>query len=459
MGQMKTLLHQKLWSTKALCWASVLVILMIINNLRDWEDYKQVIYWDTLSYYAYLPAAFIHGDLSLKFTSKAPAAYSQKFWPNTTPEGYKVIKTTMGLAYLYAPFFFIAHGAAHVLGYQTDGFSDPYSLMMLLGVVFYFAIGLFALRKILLRYFSPFVTGLTLIAVVFATNLFHYTFEQSTVAHTYNFMLFNIFIGLSILWHERPNWKTSLFLGFVFGLIVLIRPTNILIGLFFLLFGITSVARLKEQFRKFGRHWQLLLLMAAASQFPWIPQYLYWKLFAGQWIFWSYTGERFFFNDPEVLNVLFSYRKGWLLYTPIMAFALVGIFFLRQQLKPFFLPILIFTILNFYVISSWWCWWWGGCYGQRAFVDSYGLMAFPLAALMAWSLKKHFATRVATLVLVTLLTAHGIFQTAQYHYGAIHYDAMTKEAYLHQFLRLRQGPLFWKYVKTPDYKAARKNEE
>ncbi|MFM7289489.1 MAG: hypothetical protein ACKO18_08950, partial [Bacteroidota bacterium] len=67
------------------------------------------IYWDVISYYAYLPALCIEGDLTLSFVEDSKRSdvqeHRHRYWPETTPNGHKVIKTTMGVALMMAPFF------------------------------------------------------------------------------------------------------------------------------------------------------------------------------------------------------------------------------------------------------------------------------------------------------------------------------------------------------------------
>ena len=46
---------------------------------------------------------------------------------------------------------------------------------------------------------------------------------------------------------------------------------------------------------------------------------LYWKHIMGTFFFYSYDQEGFFFGNSHVLDGLLSYRKGWFIYTPIMA--------------------------------------------------------------------------------------------------------------------------------------------
>ena len=87
-----------------------IITLMCINmlNVKLWKE-RELLYWDVVSYYAYLPATFIYKDLSLKFIDNYSGEHEFVFWPSTAPNGNYVIKTSMGLSYLYAPWFFIGH--------------------------------------------------------------------------------------------------------------------------------------------------------------------------------------------------------------------------------------------------------------------------------------------------------------------------------------------------------------
>ena len=66
---------------------------------------------------------------------------------------------------------------------------------------------------------------------------------------------------------------------------------------------------------------------------PLIPQMVYWKLHTGNLLFYTYGEEKFFWNDPKVLEGLFSFRKGWLVYSPLMLLSLTGIFVNNQIIK------------------------------------------------------------------------------------------------------------------------------
>lgn len=446
-----------------LVWVACLLIIFTIlaYDINDtyWDDYQKIIYWDVLSYYAYLPATYIYNDISLSFIDKNPVLYGDKFWPYKTPTGKYAIKTSMGLAFLYAPFFFVAHPMAQMLGYEANGYSPPYKFALTLSALFYLAIGLYFLAKVLRRYFSQTVTAITLISVTIGTNLLHYATAEATMPHSYNFALFSVFLYVSMKWHEKNNLKNSILLGLLSGLIVLIRPTNILVLIIFILWGVYDFNSLQERILLFIKKYYLVAVMAAAFIAVWIPQLIYWKYISGSYWFYSYVGERFYFLHPHIIKGLFGYRKGWLLYTPMMALALTGIGLMYTRLKKLFFPILIFTVLNIYIILSWWSWWYGGGFGLRAFIDSYSLLSIPLAVFISWALGRKRIYKTICVGIIFIVIALNIFQIKQYQLAIMHWDSMSEKAYWSIFLKLKQPDNFNQLIKPPDIDKAMKGIE
>jgi len=186
------------------------------------------------------------------------------------------------------------------------------------------------------------------------------------------------------------------------------------------------------------------------------PQLAYWKYVTGDWLFFSYVGERFYFDKPHLIEGLIGFRKGWLLYTPIMVFAVLGMVYLKKNLPAFFLPVVITFSISVYVIFSWWCWWYGGSYGQRPLVDFYGLLALPMACFYKQVIefgKK--ATKIVISVLLVLLITLSLFQNWQYYYGFIHYDSMSKEAFFMGFFEKQNTAEWYESLDVPDYDRAK----
>jgi len=424
---------------------------------HQWLKKDRVIQWDIKSYYAYLPATFIYKDLTLKFRKDNIEKFGDLIWPIETPKGKHAIITSMGLSFIYAPFFGIAHiYCLNSEQYEADGYSMPYRFALVFSALFYVILGLFYLRKVLKFFFTEDVVAMLILAAGIGTNLLYYYSYEAPMPHAYNFALISIFIYLVIKFYENPNALKSVYVGLLSGLITLIRPTNIIVLLILLLWDIKSFKGFKERILFFIVKYKYTLLMAFSFILVWVPQFIYWYYVSGKIFYFSYgeAGGKFFFNNPQIANILISYKKGWFVYTPIMFIAFIGIFTLPRVLKGKFLPIFVFTILNIFILSSWWCWWFGGSFGNRAFIDSYGLMLIPLGALIT-SLKRNKIIYYSSFALIWLLIAFNNFQIQQYNRQAIHYWWMNKDAYWETFLKLYPTERYWNVITLPDYEKAR----
>lgn len=232
-------------------------------------------------------------------------------------------------------------------------------------------------------------------------------------------------------------------------MIVLTRIPNAIFLIVPAVYGVYSKKSLidKVQFIKvnFGR----LIGVVLAFGVTVMIQPLLWKWGTGEWLVYSYSDEGFFFLDPQVLGTLFSFRKGLFIYVPILIVGFTGIFLLRSQSKPLFLPILLFTLINVYVLSSWWCWWFGGGLGNRAFIESYALLAIPLAFGFEWIRKK--LTVVILFSLVGVAISFNFFLLNKYLDGVLHFDAMTKDAFVAMFNKGYQKESYWDKMLHPSY--------
>ncbi|MBU8892086.1 MAG: hypothetical protein KOO66_04865 [Bacteroidales bacterium] len=446
--------------TKNISYICILIIgigsIFLNFSHHRWQKDDSVIEWDVKSYYAYLPATFIYKDLSLQFRRDNIDKFGDLIWPVETPTHKHAIVTTMGLSFLYSPFFGIAHIYSLVSDYEADGYSLPYRFALVFSSLFYVILGLIFLQKTLREFFREDVVALVVTAIGIGTNLFYYYTYEAAMPHAYNFTLISLFLYLTIRFYKNPGIKKIFWLGLISGLITLIRPTNIIVLLLFFLWNISSVKDLKNRIIWFVKEYKIILVMLAAFILIWIPQFVYWYWISGKIFYFSYgeIGGKFFFSNPQLKNILISYKKGWFVYTPLMLIAFAGIFTLPKQQKGLFLPILSFTLINIYVLASWWCWWFGGSFGLRAFIDSYAIMAIPLAAIISrFSIKKYL--KLISFGFISILIIFNIFQIQQYTNQAIHYWWMNKTAYWETFLKLRPTERYWQVITLPDYDKAR----
>jgi len=439
--------------------AGVILLVAVISlvnflELGFWKQKDRIIAWDVISYYAYLPATFIYDDISLKFI-EGDESFSDKFWPQAAENGNLVIKTTMGVSYFYVPWFIAGHITARLTGYEADGYTEPYRFFLQLGGIITLILALWMLRKTLLDYFNEPVTAITLVVITFATNLYYYGTLESTYSHIYSFFLVILLFRETRRFFSSPAPFTPAIIGLIAGTITLIRPSNIIIVLIFLLWNVTNIREAGERIRLLVKDPGQVLVIILFFILPWIPQLMYWKYITGEWFYYSYLDEKFFFGKPHFLKGLFGFRKGLFIYTPAVILMWTGIFFMKDKLGKLRFALVLLTILNSYIIFSWWCWWYGGSFGQRPFIDTYGIYSLPLAAFIHYmfGLKKIFRYTIS--IILMLLVFHGVFQSFQYYYGAIHWDSMTRASWADSFGRLKPSDRFRTLIKEPDYEKAK----
>ncbi len=422
-------------------------------HFHSWKE--EYIKYDAISYYAYLPAQFIHHDITLEFTETNPEVYQNQYWPATTDSGKLVIKTTMGLCYLYAPFFFTANVIAPMMGYEADGFSQPYQTAMMISAFFFLVLGVFYLRKFLHFYFDDTTTALTILCLYFSTNWMWYTTGQPVMSHGYLFSLTAVLLYNIVKWYKEATYSRSLLIGLIYGLIILIRPTMIIFLIPFVLYEFKSGNFWTERIKLFWDRRIHFVIMIVIAFFIGLPQLLYWHKITGHWLFFSYNNERFYWDNPHIIEGLIGFRKGWLIYSPIMILSIVGLFLMKGKEKVFKSAAIFTFLITIYVVWSWWAWWYGGSYGQRPLIDFYPLLALPLASTLHY-LKINFSRMKYVVIGVVFIFYVGAFQNWQYMIGLIHYDSNTKESYMINFLTTTYRPGWIESLQEPDYTAARK---
>ena len=444
----------------------LLIQIGVILNIRPWRNAEKknaLINWDVTSYYSYLPAIFVHKDLKFEFLNNSEVNYAEKhqFWPETAPNGNKVIKTTMGMSVLYFPFFIISHIYSLVNNkVVANGFSKPYEIGLTFSSIFYMMIGLFFLAKVLRSIYDEKKVSILLFLVFLGTNLFYYATTEPCMSHVYTFSLASVFMYITMKIYEKNNWKFFIFLGLIYGLLFLVRPTNILFILAFLLYKIESFSSLNKRLYWLIQHYKKLTMTIVISVLIGSVQFFYWKWATGNWFFNSYVGEQFYFNQPRIIEFLFSYRKGWLVYTPIFIFSFLGLYKMYVRKNPWFFSILIMLPVLVYLFSSWWCWWFGGGFGMRPMIDYYPLLIIPLGEIL--STKISYKKYILNFILAGFVSLN-LFQTLQRRNLVIHWDSMSKESYWAFFTTIKmKNAQDWERQKillnAPDYNKARNGE-
>ncbi|HXB11265.1 MAG TPA: hypothetical protein VNZ45_04720 [Bacteroidia bacterium] len=411
---------------------AVSLVCLTYAGVNEWnsENSKTIIKSDGVGYYVYLPCIFIYHNFDYKklehFNGNLNACYSEK-------DGKMLDKYFIGVSVLLMPFFLLAYFLSFLSGYSLDGFSLLFQLGVGIGGLFYLLLGLVYTRKLLLEFKLPdWVIYFTLTVVLFGTNLFYYGTIEPSMSHVYSFALVAAFLYYTKKFTATPNLKYLIWIAITLSLVILVRPTNI-----FCLALIPFIAGSYNDTKKLiqnifsPKNFMIILLV---SFFFIALQMLIWHKETGSFLAWSYTNERFYFARPHFWSVLFSYRKGLFIYTPLMLIATLGGLFtvVKKDLFRFFASFLFFISFT-YVLSCWWNWYFGDSYGMRIFIDFYTVFAL-LLALFLQSLTS--AIRLGTIVLsCTLCMGLNLVQQYQYIHFILSHDSMSRGRYWNIFLK------------------------
>ena len=416
----------------------LIVLLVSINISWHKDHWRGIIESDGSGYYAYLPAVFIYQDLNFGFFDEIE---KEKYYHENIYYDYrydyngKVIdKYFVGTAIPMLPFFILGHAATLLSDHPPDGYSKLYHIFINIAAIFYLIIACIFLKRLLRLYnIGDRAISLTLFAIVFGTNAFYYTIGEPSMSHIYSFAFITMFCYFSKRYFKSNQMGITLLLALLLGLICLIRPVNAMIILI-LPFLAGGIGEFKNGIRRFFENKKIFLGSLAIFVAIIFIQPLIYKIQTGEFFIYTYEGEGFNFFKPAIFEILFSYKKGLFLYTPLLLISLFGLRSMYSRGKFEFYSLILFLGFLTYVLSSWWSWWYGGSFSSRVYMDYLSLFAI-LLGLAIQSISVNLV-RKAYIGLVMALVIVCQIQTFQYRYYYIHWSEMTKEKYWDVFLRV-----------------------
>jgi hypothetical protein len=429
-------------------------VLFTINNYIGNVDRR--ISADGIGYYEYLPSIFIHHDLNRK---DIPVDVNHSKYKRVNDldmyidfKERWVNKYPSGTALLQSPFFL----ATMVLTVRTstaeDGYQQAFQKSVFYAALFYLFLSLVFLKRLLLSYsISTPIIILSQVLLVFATSVLNYVNFESAFSHIYSLFAISAFLYVARIYFTQKKLSYFVWACLLLGLIFILRQVNVLI--FFLL---PFVAGNWSTFREgvvliFMEKKHLIAGIVLFFSVALIQFYL-WYLQTGHFWVYSYQGESFDFSNPELFNILFSYKKGLFVYTPILLFGILGVFYFLFKKEYFlFSTWIIFFGLLTYILSSWWSWYYGCSYGLRAYIDYYPIFFLPFALFLN-QINRKSAIALGLISFSTIPIS--VIQTYQYKEYILHWIDMDKEKFWKVFLETEDQfkGLVWKDVyQTEDY--------
>lgn len=358
-----------------------------------------LVHGDGVGYYAYLRAPLIQHNLqfeedwrhaNLSFVENRVGPDNQFRPDQYTTTGRLGNLFTVGPAILWSPFFLVAHVtvlAADALGANipADGFSFPYRMLVAFGTAFYGFCGILLSYLLARKYLNSTWALLATVGIWACSSLPVYMYFNPFWSHAHS-----AFIVALFLWywdHTRPNrnWGQWILLGVISGLLVDVYFVNGAFLLIPLVEAVRSYAQdvrsknasaILSQFSKNALYFAVFLLMLA-------PTLITRKImFGGMLRLGAYSALPWNWHAPYWRSILFSSDHGMLSWTPLLAFALAGLFLPFAAARRIQGYLALAAVAFFYVIASYPYWDGLASYGNRFFISLTPVFVFGLAALM-----------------------------------------------------------------------------
>lgn len=358
-----------------------------------------IVHGDGVGYYAYARAPLIQHNLRFdedwrhanQYFSQARTLSNGQLRPDEyTETGYVGNLFSIGPALLWAPFLLAAHAVvlladtfgAHI---PADGFSSPYLVAMALGTAVYGFLGLLLSYLLARKYVQERWAFLATLGIWGASSLPVYMYFNPAWSHAHSAFA----VALFVWYWERTRGRRSilqwLLLGLSAGLMVDVYFIN---GVFLVLPLVESLVAYWNFGKARSYHaagpllaGNICFLLAAILAFvpTLITRYI---IFGGILRFGSYTRLPWDWSAPNWRSVLFSSEHGLISWTPILGFAIAGLFFAPRAVRSLSL-LLAFAAAGFYYVISSYPYWHGmSSFGNRFFISLTPIFIFGLSLLL-----------------------------------------------------------------------------
>ncbi len=441
-----------------------LIILMSIF-LATLPLVNPLVHGDGVGYYAYLRAPIIQHNLrfeedwrhaNLGFAMSHVGPDNRLSSDQFTANGHVSNLFSVGPALLWTPFFLVAHVAVLFADWSgadipADGFSLPYRALAAFGTAFYGFCGLLLSYLLARKYLDPSFALIATLGIWAGSSLPVYMYFNPFWSHAHSAFAVALF-----LWYwdrTRPSRTLGqwLLLGLISGLLVDVYFVN---GIFLLIPLVESIVGYVQDLQskdgasallRFGAN----VLYLAAFGITILPILITRKIiFGGILRFGAYTVLPWNWHAPFWRSVLFSSDHGMLSWTPLLGFALLGLFLPFRGGKHVKAYLAMAAVAFFYVISSYPYWDGLASYGNRFFISLTPIFIFGLAFLLQQigglfrSIRLAYAAQGIVLALFSLWNLAFIFQWGTHMVparGEISWSAMVHNQFVEVPTRLSRS--------------------
>lgn len=435
---------------------ALLLILVALCFYRFTHFMDRELSWDVLGYYLPLPATVIYDDPMMSDITWLQEVNEERKLTDTlyqissNDEGETMYFFFFGMAMMFSLFFFLGHLSAWIFDLPMDGFSEPYVLWMVVGGIIYTTIGLVYFRKVLLHFFKDKQVAALLLIFAFGTNTVQHLNIKNLETVNILFMWVVLILWNTIQWYSTHKLRNLLVISGGVMMMCLIKPSEVFVILIPFLYGVTSKEKLKERWR---------LIVQYKVQFYWAIG-LAFLLFLPQMSYWLYKTGRIYYDTyknpgvgldifhPHIIDAMFSYKKGWFIYTQVAILLIIGWIPFYKRNKGLFVAAFAYFIVSFYIITSWTEWWYGAAFSNRPLIVTYPLLFIGLGYLFQSLVdRKNVLLNAGVAIFIVWCTFLNLFQWWQMQVGILDPYRTTKEYYWATFLQTEMNPE-WEALKS-----------
>lgn len=373
----------------------LLVFLFSLVLLNPW------VRGDGVGYYAFARAPLIEHSLDFQHDYQAAnagfrgARLDENGIPKTdfrTRTGHLDNHFTVGPAFLWAPFLLAAHAGvllARAMGspVAADGFSAPYRIAMAFGTGLYGFLGILLSARVARKYVEEHWAFLAAISIWWASSLPIYMYFNPSWSHAHSAFAVALFLWY---WHETREHRSTrqwCLLAAIAGLMLNVYYANAMI---LLVLAVEAGRQYLAAFRKpapgIPAGGQLLnnhALFALIVLLSLLPTFVTRYVIYGSPFESGYTPLKdWFWRSPFFLKVLFSSNHGLFVWTPVVLFAVAGLFLFWPREPRVGVPFLAVALAFYLLIACYPDWAGISSYGNRFFVSLTALFIVGLSILL-----------------------------------------------------------------------------
>lgn len=348
---------------------------------------------DGVGYYAFVRALVIDHNLDFRsdwrdanpsFSAGRFDSAGQLRPDQYTATGHVDNHFSIGPAILWAPFVAAAHAfvlIADRLGgaIPADGFSRPYRLAMALATALYGFGALWLGFDLSRHHVDQRWALLATFGIWFASSLPVYMYFNPSWSHALSAFSVALFIWYWQRTRDRRSWTGWILLGLMAGLAVNVYYPTAVVLLFPLLEFLQSLRA--GGANRIGRLLAQNGLFAAVTSSALLPTLITKKIIYGSYLNFGYT-ERWSWNSPAFFRVCFSSEHGLFSWTPILIFAVAGLFLMLRYDRLLALGSVGVILCYIYLIGCYQDWDGLSSFGNRFFVSLTPLFILGLAAML-----------------------------------------------------------------------------